>query len=189
MPIGRPRGHAAAARKSSPGKTGGWHFAAGAVAGEDARDEIEYAATAHDRGELREEDFVVDVREKFRDIAFQDKGVAVRELAAAFPCGGRAFTDLAGKASGDEAPLQQRREPVAQRVMQHAVAKGCGGDEPALWFVDFEKTIRTREVAAGEQFLPQRRQLRLAPHPPFLHIGPPALAAARFACREEEIVP
>ena len=161
------------------GKEGRRHVAAGAEAGENSPDESEHTVTAHQRRELREKNFVVDVGKEFRHVAFEHEGVAIGQPAAAFPRGGGAFADLAGKTARDEAPLEHRSQPVAQGVMHHAVAEGRGGDEPAFRFVDFKEAVRAGAVAAREQFLAQRGHIRFAPQPPILHIGPPALAAAR----------
>ena len=81
-----------------------------------------------------------------------------------------------------------RLDQVHHRVVDHPVAKGGGGDDARLALVDPEQAVGAGPVVAVLQFALQAKQLLFQIQREAGHVRAPALAAARLAVGEQQVL-
>ena len=106
-------------------------------------------------GQDAAQDGVVDGGKELPHIALEDVPVPARICLRPIQRPVRAFSDAIGVAVMDKAPLKDRLDGIAQRVMHHPVAKGRRRDQPPLRCVDGETAVRPGPVSLADQFLVQ----------------------------------
>jgi hypothetical protein len=136
-----------------------------------------------------EQYFMIYAREKLANIAGENVTKAASEASGAVEGFVRAFADAVCIRVENERLFEDRLDEIAQGVMNHAVAKRRGGDQPLFGIVDIKTVILPGRVRLCAKFALQFEQVVLQPILELCHIRMPALAPAGFAVGEEQVFP
>jgi len=102
-------------------------------------------------GDHSEEDFVIDRREVFSDVAFEDKGKASGGPAGATDGLVRTEAEAAGVGIREKAEFEDGLDNAGEGMVDNAVAEGRGRDEAGFGVKDFEGAVGERPVGAVAQ--------------------------------------